>query len=73
VTKRQVLYQIGLPTIAWFADPHWSMVLLVAYSIWHEVGFTVLIMLAGLTNINKEVREAARIASPKMSGFSRLL
>ncbi|MDQ2742386.1 MAG: sugar ABC transporter permease, partial [Chloroflexota bacterium] len=52
---------VHLPTVNWFASPFWSMVILVAYSLWHEIGFTVLIMLAGLTNIDREVREAARI------------
>ncbi|GAC1442658.1 MAG: sugar ABC transporter permease [Chloroflexota bacterium] len=56
-----VLYTLHLPTVDWFTSPFWSMVILCAYSIWHEVGFTVLIMLAGLSNIDKEVREAARI------------
>lgn len=37
------------------------MVVFIAYTIWHEVGFTVLIMLAGLTNIPRELREAAAI------------
>lgn len=56
-----VLYTLHIPTVDWFASPFWSMVILCAYSVWHEVGFTVLVMLAGLTNIDKELREAARI------------
>lgn len=56
-----VLSFLHLSTVDWFVSPLWSMVILVAYSLWHEIGFTVLIMLAGLTNIDREVREAARI------------
>jgi ABC-type sugar transport system permease subunit len=56
-----VLYWLRLPTIDWFTSAFWSMVILVAYTVWHEIGFTVLIMLAGLTNIPREVREAAEI------------
>jgi multiple sugar transport system permease protein len=56
-----VLFTLHLPTVNWFSDPFWAMVILVAYSIWHEVGFTVLIMLAGLAGIDAEVKEAARI------------
>lgn len=56
-----VLYWLHLPTVNWFISSLWSMVILVAYTIWHEVGFTVLIMLAGLTNIPGEVLEAAEI------------
>lgn len=56
-----VLYTLHLPSVNWFNDPFWAMVILVAYSLWHEVGFTVLIMLAGLSGIDHEVKEAARI------------
>ncbi len=56
-----VLYWLHLPTVDWFSSAFWSMVILVAYTVWHEVGFTTLIMLAGLTNIPREVREAAEI------------
>lgn len=56
-----ILFVLHLPTVDWFTSSFWSMIILVAYTIWHDVGFTVLIMLAGLTNIDREVREAARI------------
>lgn len=56
-----ILYWLHLPTINWFASPFWSMFILIAYTLWHEIGFTVLIMLAGLTAIDREMREAARI------------
>lgn len=56
-----VLYSLHIPTVDWFTSAFWSMVLLVAYTVWHEVGFSILIMLAGLTNIPREVREAAEI------------
>lgn len=56
-----VLQFFHLPTVDWFASPFWSQVVLVAYTLWHDLGFTVLIMLAGLSTIDREVREAARI------------
>lgn len=56
-----ILIDLHLQPVSWFADPFWAMVVLCAYSLWHEIGFTVLIMLAGLTTIDTEVREAARI------------
>jgi ABC-type sugar transport system permease subunit len=56
-----VLYWLHLPTVDWFTSAFWSMVVLIAYTIWHESGFTVLIMLAGLTNIPREVKESAQI------------
>ncbi len=42
-----LLYALHLPTVDWFTSSFWSMVILVAYTVWHEVGFTILIMLAG--------------------------
>ena len=56
-----VLYWLRVPTVDWFTSAFWSMVILVAYTIWHEVGFATLIMLAGLTNIPRELRDAAEI------------
>jgi ABC-type sugar transport system permease subunit len=68
-----ILYWLHLPTVDWFASAFWSMVILVAYTIWHEVGFTVLIMLAGLTNIPREVQEAAAIDGAGAFGRFRLI
>lgn len=56
-----ILFDLHLPTIDWFTSGFWAMTILIAYTIWHDVGFTVLIMLAGLTNIDNDVREASRI------------
>ncbi len=65
-----VLYWLHVPTVDWFTSSFWSMAILVAYTIWHEVGFTTLIMLAGLTNIPREVRDAAEIdGTGPLAGF----
>lgn len=66
-----VLYGLHLPPVDWFTSPGWAMVVLVAYTLWHEVGFTVLIMLAGLSNISREVREAAHIDGANILGELR--
>ncbi len=67
-----ILFTLHLPTVNWFFDPFWSMFILSAYTIWHGVGFTAIIMLAGLTNIDSSVREAARVdgAGPVREFFS---
>jgi multiple sugar transport system permease protein/sn-glycerol 3-phosphate transport system permease protein len=67
-----ILYTLHLPTVNWFVDPFWAMFILSAYTIWHGVGFTAIIMLAGLTNIDSSVREAARVdgAGPVREFFS---
>ncbi|HVC79622.1 MAG TPA: sugar ABC transporter permease [Chloroflexota bacterium] len=63
-----LLYWLHLPTVDWFTSPFWAMIVLVAYTIWHEAGFTVLIMLAGLTNIPRELKESAQIDGANAPG-----
>jgi multiple sugar transport system permease protein/sn-glycerol 3-phosphate transport system permease protein len=67
-----ILYALHLPTVNWFVDPFWAMIILSAYTIWHGVGFTAIIMLAGLTSIDSSIREAARVdgAGPLREFFS---
>jgi ABC-type sugar transport system permease subunit len=67
-----VLYWMHLPTVNWFIDPFWAMFILSAYTVWHGIGFTAIILLAGLTNIDSSVREAARVdgAGPIREFFS---
>jgi multiple sugar transport system permease protein len=67
-----VLFWMHLPTVNWFIDPFWAMFILSVYTIWHGIGFTAIILLAGLTNIDGSVREAARVdgAGPIREFFS---
>ena len=45
----------------WFMDIHWSMTSIVILTVWHTVGYYMVILLAGLQNINTELYEAAAI------------
>lgn len=45
----------------WLTDTTWAPLALVIMSIWKEVGFFVIIFLAGLQSISADVYEAARI------------
>jgi len=49
----------GLPE--WLGGPSVALICIAAMSIWYYVGFYVVIYLAGLGNISKELYEAARI------------
>jgi multiple sugar transport system permease protein len=51
----------GITLPGWLAGPSVALVSLALMSIWHYVGFNVVIFLAGLGNISKELYEAARI------------
>ena len=49
-----------LPTPGWLADPSWAMPTIILLSLW-SVGGTMLIYLAGLRTIPRELYDAARI------------
>jgi multiple sugar transport system permease protein len=55
------LHSLGRPTYKWLADPDLAMPVVSGVSVWHGLGFGVLIYLAGLRSIPEEVTEAARI------------
>ena len=46
---------------AWFADVHWAMPTVAIFTIWWTVGFNMLMFIAGLRNIPRELYEAAAL------------
>jgi multiple sugar transport system permease protein len=54
------LGRIGVHTPSFFADPHWALTAIIAVDCWHTIGYTVIIMLAGLQTVPTELVEAAR-------------
>jgi multiple sugar transport system permease protein len=52
---------LGLQPIRWLTDLHLAMPAIVITTLWWTVGFNMLLFLAGLQDIPKEVYEAARI------------
>lgn len=56
----QILGIIGIDGPGWFADPHWSKPALIIMSLWH-VGVSMLIYLAGLQDVPRELTEAAMV------------
>lgn len=51
----------GIKWIGWLSGPSLAMFCIIIIAIWHSLGFNVVILLAGLTNISRELYEAARI------------
>lgn len=45
----------------WFVDTWPNRVVLIAHTVWHLIPFSVLMIMAGLQGVPKELREAARI------------
>lgn len=56
------LQQLGIANPpGWFMDTKWSMFSIVILTVWHTVGYYMVILLAGLQNINAELYESATI------------
>lgn len=51
---------IGIQSPNWFNDPSWALTGIIAIDFWHTIGFTFLILLAGLQTVPKELLEVAR-------------
>ena len=56
-----VLGSLHLPTPGWWLDPHWAMPSVIIASSWKDIGYTMLILLAGLQAIPREYYESASI------------
>lgn len=51
----------GVPTVPWLSDDFSARVSVVVTTVWNLVGFYMLMVLAGLSQINPELYEAARL------------
>ncbi|WP_232327400.1 carbohydrate ABC transporter permease [Herbidospora yilanensis] len=52
---------VGLEGPGWWTDPDWAMPSIILASAWKDLGFVMIILLAGLQAIPKEYLEAARV------------
>ena len=52
---------LGLNPVDWLGDPHWAMPTIIAFAVWKNFGYNMIILLAGLQAIPPELYEAARI------------
>ena len=53
--------QLGLPVSGWLRDPDWAMPAVMLVSIWKNIGFNMVIFLAGLQGIPDTYYEAAKV------------
>ncbi len=63
----RILSLMGLPgNIGWVNESRLALISLIVYTIWFSFGFTMLLFMAGLTNVSRELLEAAEVdgASP---------
>ena len=56
-----VLGHLGVHPVDWLGDPHWAMPTIIAFAVWKNFGYNMIIFLAGLQAIPPELYEAARI------------
>jgi multiple sugar transport system permease protein len=55
------LGKVGIHGLRLFSDPHTALGTIIGVDLWHTVGFTFLVLLAGLQAIPRELYEAARV------------
>ncbi len=51
----------GVPTAGWLTDPTWALPAVAMTTVWMNVGFATIVILAGLQNIPDELYESARV------------
>jgi sn-glycerol 3-phosphate transport system permease protein len=56
-----LLDQGGVPTASWLTDPKWALPAVAMTTVWMNVGFATIVILAGLQNIPEELYESARV------------
>lgn len=56
-----LLSNLGLEKIAWLSDSLWAMPVLIVLSIWQQIGFNLVVFLAGLQSIPINRYEAAEL------------
>jgi multiple sugar transport system permease protein len=56
-----VLAKLGIPRIDWLGDPHWALPAILVLAVWKNFGYNLLIFVAGLQNVPRELHEAAEL------------
>jgi len=56
-----ILASLHVARIPWLTQPSWALIGIVLVSVWGSLGYNMVIYLAGLSNVNRELVEAARI------------
>ncbi|MDQ6628781.1 MAG: sugar ABC transporter permease [Pseudomonadota bacterium] len=57
----QALAGLGIDPVDWLGDPHWSMPAIILFAAWKNFGLNMIILLAALQAIPRELYEAARV------------
>lgn len=57
----RVLSVLNFPEIQWLLDPEWALISVSISTIWMNIGFSFLILLGGLQNVDEHLYESSRI------------
>ncbi len=57
----QALAIFGIDAVDWLGDPHWSMPTIILLAVWKNFGYNMVILLAALQAIPRELYESARV------------
>jgi multiple sugar transport system permease protein len=64
---------VGLPRIPWLTSPDWALLSVILVFSWKTVGYNMVIFLAGLQGISRQLYEAASIdGATRWQQFTRI-
>jgi ABC-type sugar transport system permease subunit len=58
---RTLLGLVGIASPRWLVDPAWALPAVILVYVWKNVGYSVVVFLAGLQGVPRELYEAARV------------
>src|SRR6185503_1535828 len=56
-----MLVKFGIQRVDWLGDPHSALPAILVLAVWKNFGYNLLIFVAGLQNVPKELHEAAQL------------
>ena len=57
----QMLLMMGISGPGWISSPSWAMPSIILVGLWHGFGYNMILFLAGLKNVPRELYEAAKV------------
>lgn len=57
----QALDGLGIGPVDWLGNPHWSMPAIILFAAWKNFGYNMIILLAALQAVPREIYESARV------------
>ncbi len=66
-----ILKAVHLPALGWLESVHWALPAVMIDTLWHSLGLYVIIFLAGLANVPRELVEVAQLDGAKRGRIFR--